>query len=76
MKPMNYLKLPGILSGFKNNHPKMIDFARAAYKIADEDAVIEITMTTKNGSRLKSNFKLNKRDMELLSELDNLRKQK
>ncbi len=72
MDPMKMLKFSNMISGLRAGHPKVEEFIRAAIKNADEGTVIEMTVTTAKGSRLRANIKLNEKDMELIN---NVRKE-
>ena len=48
MNPMNLLQLKPALDRFKGNHPKLLQFIRAASRdgVVDEGALVEIHITT------------------------------
>lgn len=60
---------------FRKNHPKFPPFITAVGKDAlKEGTLIEITVTTPDGTRYESNLKLNAEDMELMNMLTALNK--
>lgn len=60
---------------FRKNHPKFPAFVEAVGKNAlKEGSLIEITVTTPDGTRYESNLKLNAEDMELMEMITSLGK--
>lgn len=60
---------------FRANHPKFPAFINAVSKNALQNGtLIEITVTTPDGTRYESNLKLNNEDMELVEMLTSLTK--
>ena len=72
MNPMSVLKLKNLLNSFKENHPKVPLFMKAASGIVTEGAVIELKITSAEGQTLVTNIRVNEQDMELINELKNL----
>lgn len=73
MNPMDLLKLRPHLHNFKENHPKLLQFVKAAAQACDEGSIIEVTMTTSDGRTLRTNMKISAEDLELMKELKNLK---
>lgn len=60
---------------FRRNHPKFPAFIDTVSKNALKNGtLIEITVTTPDGTRYESNLKLNNEDMELMEMLTSLTK--
>lgn len=60
---------------FRKNHPKFPAFIEAVSKNALKDGtLIEITVTTPDGTSYESNLKLNSEDMELLEMITSFNK--
>lgn len=60
---------------FRKNHPKFPPFMEAVGRNALKDGtLIEISVTTPDGTRYESNLKLNSEDMELMEMLTSLTK--
>lgn len=60
---------------FRKNHPKFPAFIEAVSKNAIKDGtLIEITVTTPDGTCYESNLKLNSEDMELLEMITSFNK--
>lgn len=60
---------------FRKNHPKFPAFIRAVEKNALKDGtLVEITVTTPDGTSYESNLKLNNEDMELMKMVTSLTK--
>lgn len=72
MNPMSVLKLKNLLNSFKENHPKVLLFMKAASGTVTEGAVIELKITSAEGQTLVTNIRVNEQDMELINELKNL----
>ena len=73
MNPMDLLKLRPLLHNFKENHPKLLQFVRAAAQACDEGSIIEVKLTTSEGKTLITNMKISTEDLELMRELKNLK---
>ncbi len=73
MNPMDLLKLRPLLHNFKENHPKLLQFVRAAAQACDEGSIIEVKLTTSEGKTLITNMKISAEDLELMRELKNLK---
>ncbi len=72
MNPMNVLKLKGLLDRFKDNHPKVPMFFKAAAGSAQEGSIIEIKITSPENKTIITNFKINSEDIALVNELKTL----
>ena len=72
MNPMNVFKLKGLLERFKNNHPKVPMFFRAAVGSVQEGSVIEIKVISPENKTIITNFKINSEDIALVNELKTL----
>ncbi len=73
LNPMDLLKLRPLLHSFKENHPKIFQFMKAAAKSADKGSTIEVTFTTAEGKTLRTNMKLTDDDLKLLNEIIKLK---
>ena len=60
------LKLKGLVSDFKRNHPRVMAFFGDAGRIVEEGSVVEISVTGKDGTKLTTNMRLRNSDIELL----------
>lgn len=72
MNPMNVFKLKGLLERFKNNHPKVPMFFRAAVGSVQEGSIIEIKVISPENKTIITNFKINSEDIALVNELKTL----
>lgn len=68
------LKLKGLVSDFKRNHPKVMQFFSDAAKVTSEGSIVEISVTGKDGSRMSTNMRLRTSDIELLKTVSDLTK--
>lgn len=71
MNPMNLLQLKSSWEQFKMNHPKLVNFVKAASKdsFMDEGTLIEISVTNSQGKTLASNVRVKPEDLAFLSAL-------
>lgn len=68
--------MQGALAQFNKNHPKIAPFLKAVQ--ADgvrPGTIIEITVTTPEGTARTANLKVQESDLELLQSLSNMNKQ-
>ena len=74
MNPMNLLQLKPALDRFKGNHPKLLQFIRAASRdgVVDEGTLVEIHITTSGGKTLSSNIRVQQSDLEFLRGLKDM----
>lgn len=72
MNPMNVFKLKGLIDRFKNNHPKVPLFFKAAVGSVQEGSVIEIKIISPENKTIITNFKVNSEDIALVNELKDL----
>ncbi|HAE52730.1 MAG TPA: hypothetical protein DCG30_05705 [Ruminococcus sp.] len=67
MNPMTLLKLRPLIFSFKDRHPKISKFARAAAQIADVGSIAEVKFTTSGGKTIVTNVRITEEDMELFN---------
>ena len=66
VNPSIIFKIKGLWNQFTSQHPKFPLFLKAVSdKGLEEDAVIEIKITTIDGEHYQTNLKLTKSDLEL-----------
>lgn len=66
VNPSIIFKIKGMWNQFKSQHPKFPLFLKAVSdKGLEENAVIEIKITTNDGEHYQTNLKLTKSDLEL-----------
>lgn len=71
----NMMKMQGALAQFNKNHPKIAPFLKAVQ--ADgvrPGTIIEITVTTPEGTARTANLKVQESDLELLQSLSSMSK--
>lgn len=66
INPMILVKLKGMLSGFKSRHPKLLRFFKDAGHKIDVDSVLEFSVTTPDGEKIRTNFKVTPEDKEMI----------
>ncbi len=69
MNPMNLMKYRQMLETFRENHPKLPLFLKAASQRICEGSVVEIKLKDPDGQEIVTNFLVNQQDMELIREL-------
>ncbi len=72
MNPLAALKIKNMLTVFKENHPKVPQFFKAASGILDEGSVVEMSITTSEGKRIVTNIKVTESDLEQIKEIREL----
>lgn len=70
MNPSAIMQVMGAWNEFKGNHPKFPAFLDALKRQGiKEDTIIEISITDPNGTKLETNIKVKKSDLELFASL-------
>lgn len=71
MNPMLLLQLKPAWEQFKENHPKLVNFVKAASKdgFMDEGTLIEISVTNCSGKTIASNVRVKQEDLAFLNTL-------
>ena len=69
MNPMALMQLKGLYDKFKNNHPKVPMFFKAAGQNIGEGSIIEISITDPQGKKMTTNMKVSEEDIELFQQL-------
>lgn len=72
VNPMAIMKLKGLVDGFRTRHPKLIMFFKDAGHRIDTDAVLELSVTSPNGEKIRTNFRVTPEDKELISAISEL----
>ncbi len=69
INPASLINLKRCFSVFRTNHPKAIQFAEAVSEKITEGSIIEINVQFPDGTKSKANIKVNRNDIDLISEL-------
>ena len=72
MNPMALLKIKEMADGFNARHPKLGLCFRNVGSKSDKGAVLELSVTTPNGEKIRTNFKVTDEDKELLQAISSL----
>lgn len=72
VNPMAFMQLKGQIDGFRARHPKLGLFFRDAGHRIDTDAVLELSVTSPNGEKIRTNFKVTPEDKELINTISSL----
>ena len=70
--PMALLQLKEQVEGFNSRHPKLAMFFNDAGARIDTGAVLEISVTTVSGEKIRTNFRVAEEDKELFSMLSSI----
>ncbi len=68
ISPIKLMQMKGKLNRFQNAHPKLVPFLNAASARMEEGSIFAITVTSPDGSKIETNLKLSKEDVEFLKE--------
>ena len=72
--PADIMKLMGMKNRFEASHPKFVSFIKnVASRGVSEGDILEVTITRADGEKTTSNIRITAADVELISELKNLR---
>ncbi|MCR4611269.1 MAG: hypothetical protein K5644_05165 [Lachnospiraceae bacterium] len=70
---MNPMKIMNAFNTFRNNHPKVVQFAQVVFGSGvEEGTVIEVSVTKPGEEKITTNMKIKKSDIELFDELKNM----
>lgn len=72
MNPMALLKIKEMLGDFNSRHPKLGMFVRDAGQRVDTGSVLELSVTSPDGEKIRTNFRVMPEDKELLYALGSL----
>lgn len=76
MNPASIMKIMNAKKVFTNNHPKFVAFLKAVFsRPIEEGTVIEITVTRPGEESMTANIKVQRSDLELMQELQELSRQ-
>jgi hypothetical protein len=70
INPMVLMQLKSELDSFKGRHPKLELFFNDALNRMDSGSVIEISLTTSSGEKIRTNMKVTPEDKQLLEKLN------
>ena len=72
--PADIMKLMGMKNKFESSHPKFVSFIKdVATRGISEGDILEVTIARADGEKTTSNIRITADDVELISELKNLR---
>ena len=67
INPMDLFKVKGLLGEFGTNHPKFFPFLQAVAQAgAKEGTIVEMTVTTPEGTKMETNLRMSQSDLELI----------
>lgn len=69
INPMMLLQLKGEADKFKNRHPKLELFFMDAVSRMDTGSVLEVSLTTSDGQKIRTNFKVTDEDKSLFEQV-------
>lgn len=73
INPMKAMALKSEYAKFQKRHPKVLPFFNAVYSNAlKENTIMEMHVSTEDGTQYTSNIKITKEDIEMLNDLREL----
>lgn len=72
VNPMAFMQIKSMVEGFNARHPKLGMFLRDAGPRIDTGAVLELSVTSPNGEKIRTNFRVTEEDKELLAMLGSM----
>ena len=69
INPMTLMNLKKHLLNFRENHPKAIQFVNAVSGKIDEGSIIELSVQLSDGTKTKTNIRVNSQDIAFINEL-------
>lgn len=76
INPMMLMKFKEMTDGFNQRHPKLQLFLRDVAPMVDTGAVLELSITSPDGVKKRTNIRVTEEDKELLDTIGGLLKQK
>ena len=72
--PADIMKFMGLKNKFEASHPKFVSFIKdvASHGVTEGD-ILEVTIARADGTKTTANLRVTADDVELISELKNLR---
>ena len=72
--PADIMKLMGLKNKFESSHPKFVSFIKdLASRGVSEGDILEVTIARTDGTKTTTNLRVTPDDVEIISELKNLR---
>ena len=72
--PADIMKLMGLKNKFESSHPKFVSFIKdVASRGVTEGDILEVTISRADGTKTTANLRVTSDDVDLISELKNLR---
>jgi hypothetical protein len=75
INPMQLMQMKSEFDAFKNRHPKLELFFADAINRMNEGSVLEISLTSPDGAKIRTNMKITPEDKALLEKLSGILKQ-
>ncbi len=69
MNPLELMKIQPLLEQFQERHPKFIQFFGYAGQNLEEDALVEISVTSADGKKAITNIRIMQEDLELIEKM-------
>ncbi|MCM1286595.1 MAG: hypothetical protein NC213_10445 [Acetobacter sp.] len=72
INPLMLMQMKGEIDSFKSRHPKLELFFADAVNRIDTDSVLEISVTSPQGNKIRTNIKITPEDKALLEKLGSM----
>lgn len=72
MNPLQLLQMKGDIDAFKERHPKLELFFMDAVGKVDVGSVLEVSVTSSQGNKIRTNFRVTPEDKILMEKLSSM----
>ncbi len=72
MNPIAMMQLKPLLEGFRDRHPKFLQFFAYAGQKATAGSLVEISLTGEDGQKIITNIRISPEDVELFRQIKDL----
>ena len=74
MNPLAMLKIKPLLEGFRDRHPKFLQFFGYASQNMGEGSLLEIRITSADGKKAVTNIRVSPEDVALIEKMQEIMK--
>ena len=72
MNPLTLMHIKPLLEGFRDRHPKFLQFFGYAGQNMGEGSLLEIRITSADGKKAVTNLRVSQEDLELIQKMQEL----
>ncbi|MBR7085349.1 MAG: hypothetical protein IKI37_09275 [Oscillospiraceae bacterium] len=74
MNPLTLMHMKPLLEGFRDRHPKFLQFFGYASQNMGEGSLLEIRITSADGKKAVTNIRVSPEDVELIEKMQEIMK--